>query len=249
MEINYFPLSKGLFVHICSILIFSCLLCNGRVAALRPVSSRTIFDKDHTMASYDSLKLGYLGLSSDAFNFAIRGYDSLRSIGILRNSGILSIVDFSLPSSKRRLFVIDIVSRKLLFNTFVSHGRNSGKEMATHFSNDSHSYQSSLGFYITGQTYSGHHGYSLRLQGMERGINDNAYSRGIVMHAAKYVNEKTVGGDGCVGRSEGCPAIPVNIHRAVIEAIKQGTCLLLYGSDKKYLALSKFRRKASEERS
>ena len=121
--------------------------------------------------------------------------------------------------------------------------------MATHFSNDTHSYQSSLGFYITGQTYSGHHGYSLRLQGMEKGINDKAFSRGIVMHAARYVNEKAVNGKGCVGRSEGCPAIPVNIHRAVIEAIKDGTCLFLYGSDKKYLSSSKYGQKVPEVRS
>ena len=189
---------------------------------------------------YDSLALGNAGLSKDAYEVAVRGFDSLRSAGILHNEKILSIVDFSLPSFKKRLFVIDIESGKIIYNTFVSHGRNSGKEMATLFSNKSHSYQSSLGFFITGETYRGHHGYSLRLQGMEEGINDNAFSRGIVIHAARYVNEMAALKEGTIGRSEGCPAIPVDIHRAIIDEIKNGTCLFVYGSDKHYFSRSKF---------
>ena len=182
---------------------------------------------------YDTLELGNLGLSKVAYNAAVKGFDSLRCTGMLRNKKLLSIVDFSLPSNKKRLFIIDIATGKLLFNTFVSHGRNSGKELATQFSNDFHSFQSSLGFYVTGQTYIGHHGFSLRLQGIEQGINNNALGRGIVMHAASYVNEYSAEKLGCIGRSEGCPAIPVNMHRAVIETIKNGTCLFVYGSSKK----------------
>jgi site-specific DNA-cytosine methylase len=192
------------------------------------------------MRMYETMELAKIGLSREAYEIAIKGFERLRSAGILYNERILSIVDFSLPSNRKRLFVIDNVTGKLLYNTFVSHGRNSGAALATKFSNQFNSFQSSLGFYVTGQTYRGHHGYSLRLQGMEQGINDNAFSRGIVMHAAKYVNENTARQNGYIGRSEGCPAIPVNIHRSIIEAIKNGTCLFVYGSDKEYLNQSKY---------
>ena len=157
---------------------------------------------------YETLDLGELGLSKEAYIAALKGFASLQAAGALQNQGILSIIDFSLSSARKRLFVIDIASGRLLFNTFVAHGRNSGKAFATQFSNKMHSFRSSLGFYVTGDTYAGHHGCSLRLKGIEPGINDNAMSRGIVMHAASYVNE-TLAEAGCIGRSEGCPAIPV----------------------------------------
>ncbi|MEP6747433.1 MAG: murein L,D-transpeptidase catalytic domain family protein [Bacteroidota bacterium] len=192
---------------------------------------------------YDTLELGNLGLSKAAYSAAVKGFDSLRNTGILLNAKVLSIVDFSLPSNKKRLFIIDITAGKLLFNTFVSHGRNSGKALATQFSNNFHSFQSSLGFYVTGQTYTGHHGFSLRLNGIEQGINDNAFGRGIVMHAASYVSENSAEKMGCIGRSEGCPAIPINMHRAVIETIKNGSCLFLYGTDRKYISQSKYMQK------
>ncbi|MEO5996450.1 MAG: murein L,D-transpeptidase catalytic domain family protein, partial [Chitinophagaceae bacterium] len=195
---------------------------------------------------YDSLKLSNLGLSRDAYIAAIKGFNKLRLSGTLHNERVLSIVDFSVPSFKKRLFIIDIVSGRLLFNTFVSHGHNSGNEMATKFSNQFNSLQSSLGFYITGQTYRGQHGTSLRLQGMEKGINDNAFNRGIVMHGASYVPNGNTEKLAHVGRSQGCPAIPVNIHRAIIEIIKNGTCLFVYSSDKRYLAQSKYLQKLHE---
>ncbi len=141
---------------------------------------------------YNQLNLDSLGLSQEAFNYGLQGYSDMVSNGEVKKNNLLSIVDFSLPSSKKRLFIIDVATGKLLFNTFVSHGRNSGKEMATEFSNDLNSFKSSLGFFVTGNTYSGEHGYSMRLEGMEAGINDNAYNRSIVVHAANYVNEKIV---------------------------------------------------------
>ncbi|MCK7556728.1 murein L,D-transpeptidase catalytic domain family protein [Chitinophaga sedimenti] len=159
--------------------------------------------------------------------------------GKIQNDGVLSIVDFSLPSSKKRLFVIDLENGKLLFNTPVSHGRNSGKGDATSFSNAPNSFKSSLGFYVTGNTYSGEHGYSLRLNGEEKGFNDNALSRGIVMHCADYVNEGLVQSQGYIGRSLGCPAIPTAVHKKVISAISNGSCLFVYSRDKGYLAKSK----------
>jgi hypothetical protein len=188
---------------------------------------------------YNQMNLDSLGLSQEAFNYGVQGYMDLVSNGTIKNDNILSIVDFSLPSSKKRLFVIDVMSGKLLFNTFVSHGRNSGQEMATQFSNDINSFKSSLGFYVTGGTYKGEHGYSLRLEGKEAGINDNAYDRDIVMHAANYVNEKVIKTKGYIGRSLGCPAVPPSLHKAIINTIKDGSCLFLYSPDRFYISNSK----------
>ncbi|MFY0254049.1 murein L,D-transpeptidase catalytic domain family protein [Chitinophaga sp. 30R24] len=188
---------------------------------------------------YDDIRLDTVGLSREAFKNAIIGYQYLQGKGRIKNPDVLSIVDFSLPSTKKRLFVIDMKNKQLLFNTLVSHGRNSGKDIANAFSNAMNSFKSSLGFYITGSTYNGEHGYSLRLLGEEAGINDNAMSRGIVMHSATYVNENLARLQGYLGRSLGCPAIPESIHRKVIERIQNGTCLFLYGRDKYYSAHTK----------
>jgi L,D-transpeptidase catalytic domain len=191
------------------------------------------------MDLYKSLSLDSLGLSRHAFEEAITGYLNLQKSGTIQNKGILSIVDFSIPSFRKRLFVLDMENGKLLFNTLVAHGRNSGQILATRFSNRFRSLQSSLGFYLTGETYEGKKGLALRLMGIERGINDNAFSRGIVVHAAPYVNDDISKIYGRLGRSEGCPAIPVDIHRPVIEAIKNGSCFFIYGNDKRYASRSK----------
>lgn len=188
---------------------------------------------------YDQLALGSLGLSQEAYQYALAGYERLLEEGKLKNDDILSIVDFSLPSTKKRLFVIDLSSGKLLFNSLVSHGRNSGKEMATNFSNSNESFKSSLGFYVTGGTYKGKHGYSLKLEGEEEGINSNAMERGIVMHAASYVDEKLARLQGYIGRSLGCPAVPVKLHKKIISKIQNGTCLFMYSPDQGYITASK----------
>jgi hypothetical protein len=188
---------------------------------------------------YNLLSLDSLGLSKEAFDEAMAGYQNLQRAGAIQNMSVLSIIDFSLPSFKRRLFVLDIEKGKLLFNTLVAHGRNSGWLLATRFSNRFRSLESSLGFYITGETYNGKKGYSLRLIGMEQGFNSNAYSRGIVLHAASYVSEETSAVYGRLGRSEGCPAIPSDLHRPVIETIKNGSCFFIYGKNKKYANQSK----------
>ncbi|MES2374692.1 MAG: murein L,D-transpeptidase catalytic domain family protein [Bacteroidota bacterium] len=191
------------------------------------------------MPLFDSLELGALGLSRQAFEFALTGYNTLLNAGRIKKNNLLSILDFSLPSGKKRLFVIDITTGELVFNTYAAHGRNSGTSVATKFSNKTNSYQSSLGFYITGDTYNGKHGMSLRLEGEEKGINDNALARGIVMHSASYVDEEIVARQGYIGRSQGCPALPGNIYKDVIEKIKNGSCLFLYSPDKYYTSHSK----------
>ena len=227
-------------VFLCvGILSFAFAVPAGPVAAREEsVTPPPVVEKpfDANALLYESLQLDSLQLTREAFDFAIKGYQTLLANGDIQKQNLVSIVDFSLPSSKKRMFVIDIENSKLLFNTYVSHGRNSGLETATRFSNGMNSFQSSLGFYVTKQAYKGEHGYSLRLEGKEKGINDNAYDRGIVIHSARYVNEKLISKLGYIGRSLGCPAIPVKVHKAIIEKIKDGSCLFVYGSDKNYAA-------------
>ncbi len=189
--------------------------------------------------SYYAMHLDDAGLSKTAFDNAMKGYAVLHDQRKINNDSVISIIDFSLPSVAKRLFVIDIKNNQLLFNTLVSHGRNSGVVNAEHFSNSPQSFESSLGFYVTADTYIGKHGYSLRLQGEEDGINDNAFNRGIVMHCAKYVSEAVAKQQGYIGRSEGCPALPENMYKPIIEKIKNGSCLFIYSPDKFYTAHSK----------
>ncbi len=188
---------------------------------------------------YDSLKLNVLGLSHSAFDNAVKGFSYLKSKGKVLNTNVISIVDFTKPSSEKRLFIIDLENQKILFNTYVAHGQNSGKAFANRFSNKPESFESSLGFYVTSNTYIGKNGYSMRLNGLEDGINDRADSRAIVMHGAPYVSEGFIRAKGYLGRSWGCPAVPEKMNKPIIEKIKNGTCLFIYSEDKNYLNFSK----------
>lgn len=238
---NRYPLILKSLLSVCLCLaipaLFSFTAVNDKKPNTDLVLISTFISGD--LALYNHLSLDSLGLSKEAFNEAITGYSNLQKNGSIKNKGVLSIVDYSLPSYKKRLFVLDMLNGKLLFNTLVAHGRNSGQVIATRFSNRARSMESSLGFYLTGETYLGHKGYSLRLLGMEQGINSNAYNRGIVVHAAAYVNDEISRIYGRLGRSEGCPAIPPNVHRSVIEMIKNGSCFFIYGIDKRYTNQSK----------
>ena len=187
---------------------------------------------------YDHLNLDSLELNRDAYSYALQGFEHLQDEGAVSNDSVLTVIDFSLPSYKKRLFVIDLNSGELLFNTYVSHGRNSGTDMAKRFSNRYNSYQSSPGFYITGKTYYGEHGFSLRLDGKEKGINDNAFVRKIVMHPADYVSNYSIKAKGYLGRSLGCPAIPNAVHKPLINTIKDGSCLFIYSPDSNYITRS-----------
>lgn len=177
---------------------------------------------------YDSLQLKLKGLSAEAFAFAKEGLSRLVQEGKLLNDSIISIIDFSLPSTEKRLFVLDMKKYSVLFNTLVAHGKNTGREWAVSFSNQGESFKSSPGFYITSETYEGKNGYSLKLRGIEAGINDNAYERGIVVHGASYVSQELANAQGYIGRSQGCPAVPPGISRPLINTIKNGTCLFIY---------------------
>lgn len=189
----------------------------------------------HFNLLYDSLGLQSLNLSREAYQDAIQGFLTLQAEGAIRNTDVLSIVDFSLPSTEKRLFIIDMANGRLLFNTWVAHGRNSGTLMATRFSNRKNSYMSSLGFYVTGDPFLGQHGYSLHLEGVEQGWNDHVLQRSIIMHPADYVSEEHIRQCGYLGRSEGCPAIPEELDQAIIDQIKGGSCLFLYAPNERYL--------------
>ncbi|HVU58907.1 MAG TPA: murein L,D-transpeptidase catalytic domain family protein [Puia sp.] len=188
---------------------------------------------------YDNLRLDSLGLSQEAYHKAIAGFLNLVISGAVQNTEVLSIIDFSKPSNEKRLFVLDMSSGALLFNTLVAHGRNSGKLLATRFSNRMNSFMSSLGFYVTGDPFMGQHGYSLRLEGIERGWNDNAFHRSIIMHPAGYVSEEHIRQWGYLGRSEGCPAIPEELDRPIIDSIRGGSCLFIYSPNNSYLHRSR----------
>ena len=190
--------------------------------------------KTEKSSLYQKLGLAALGLSQEAFTYALNGFDHLLQAGKIKKDNILSILDFSLPSGKKRLFVIDLITEELVFNTYASHGKNSGKIVPTNFSNQSNSNKSSLGFYITGNTYNGKKGCSLRLEGEELGINNNAFTRGIVVHGAAYVNENIAKAQGFVGRSQGCPALPKDQSKHIIDKIKNGSCLFIYSPDPYY---------------
>ena len=175
-------------------------------------------------------------LPFEVFNKAMHGYLNLRNAGKLTTSkDIISICDFNLPSTENRLWIIDLNSKKVLFNTYVAHGQGSGEDCASSFSNKMNSHQSSLGFYVTSDIYEGEHGTSLHLLGMDQGFNDAAYERDIVVHGADYVSDKFVRGNERLGRSWGCPAVPPELSLPIINTIKDGTCLFIYYPDAKYL--------------
>jgi hypothetical protein len=183
---------------------------------------------------FSELHLADAGLSPTVFNSALEGLEKLDSKGVIKKDDIITIVDFSQPSNKKRLYVLDLNNKQILFNTLVAHGRNSGGLWAKSFSNSASSLKSSPGFYVTEDTYVGHNGYSLRLDGLEKNINDNALQRSIVMHGAPYVDQSAINSLGFLGRSWGCPAVPEPQHKAIINTIKGGTCLFIYSPDKNY---------------
>ena len=170
------------------------------------------------------------------FERAIAGYNRMGG----HDKDILTVIDFTKPSTEKRLFVIDLKLKKILFISYVAHGRNSGEKYATSFSNREGSFKSSLGFYKTENTYYGKNGYSLVLDGLERGINDKAKERAIVMHGATYANPSTIRSCGRLGRSLGCPALPLAVSKKIIDTIKGGTLLYIHGDDKTYASRSPF---------
>ena len=182
---------------------------------------------------YDEMNLGPV-LKYEAFRQAMEGRKELP----IQNKNIMTVIDFSLASTEKRLVVLDLDRKKVLFNTLVSHGKNSGENYAVDFSNQQESLKSSLGFFMTENTYNGENGYSLVLNGLEEGINDNAKARYVVMHGADYCSTGAIASLGRLGKSYGCPAVPRKYAKPIINTIKNGTLLFIYADDPEYLAKS-----------
>ncbi len=197
------------------------------VSKLETATFNTI-TKEKINTIYNNLDVNNFTLpKSESFAEAFKGFYQLKEKGILQKD-ILTLIDFSLSSKKQRLWVIDLKNNIILFQSLVAHGRNSGNDLAGKFSNNPQSYQSSLGFYATGETYYGKHGYSLRLDGLEKEINNNARKRAIVIHGADYVSENFIKQNGGLGRSLGCPSLPMNISKEIIDTIKNKSGLFVY---------------------
>jgi hypothetical protein len=187
---------------------------------------------------YLETELDKAGLDTAAFHVAYKGYAKLLKGGKVSMPDVLTIADFSKSSSEKRLYVIDMNDQKILFHTLVAHGRNSGVSYATQFSNKPQSNKSSLGFYVTMGTYFGGNGYSLKLQGLEKGINDKALQRAIVLHGSDYVNNAFGASNGFMGRSFGCPAVPRKQAADIINTIKNGSVLFIYHPNHQYISKS-----------
>lgn len=188
---------------------------------------------------YDRMDLEDSGLSRKAFEYAWLGYHNLLKKGVLHRTDVLSICDFSQSSSQQRMYVIDVKNRKMLYRTYVAHGINSGEEYANSFSNSPESCKSSLGFYVTRKTYFGSNGLSLRIDGVDKGFNDMANRRNIVIHGAPYVSLRILHKYGVMGTTFGCPAVPTEASAEIIPMVKNGTCFFIYYPSKKYLTQSK----------
>lgn len=184
---------------------------------------------------YTAMDLQDRGLDPKAFEYAWRGYHNLVKNGLIHKRTVLSICDFSQSSRNKRLYVIDVQRHKLLYRTYVAHGQNSGDEFASEFSNEPDSYKSCLGFFITGKTYVGRNGLSLRLDGVEPGYNDMAMKRQIVLHGSSYVGDRYMADYGNLGTSLGCPALPIEFSGRIIRAVKEGSCLFIYHPTQQYL--------------
>jgi hypothetical protein len=198
---------------------------------------KAVIDKEEL--AYNQLDANGFSLPKiEVFTEALKGFYQLKEKGLIQKD-VLTLIDFSMSSNEDRLWVIDLVTHTILYNTLVAHGRNTGNEFANSFSNANSSYKSSLGFYATGEIYFGKHGKSLKLDGLEKGINSNARERAVVMHGAEYVSDSFIKNNKRLGRSLGCPAIPVEFTDEIIQTIKDKSCLFIYFPSDNYKVASK----------
>lgn len=174
-------------------------------------------------------------LNPRVLKLALAAYQKVKSKGAVKKP-VLTVIDYSLPSSKQRMWVFDLRKERLLYNTYVAHGQNSGMNVPHHFSNQSSSKATSLGTYVTKNTYIGSKGYSLNLQGLEKGFNDNAYNRRVVIHGAWYVEPEFIKRAGRAGRSWGCPSVAQTMAKPLINTIKNGSVVFAYYPDRNYLS-------------
>ncbi|MCD4731869.1 MAG: murein L,D-transpeptidase catalytic domain family protein [Bacteroidales bacterium] len=196
-------------------------------------SNKIVLSQDEILNLYQKIELDD-DIDFETFKRALAGYE----IYSCANKEIITIIDYTKPSTEERLFIINLEKKKLLYKTLVAHGKNTGLNLAVDFSNKGSSLKSSPGFYSTAETYVGKHGYSLRLDGLEAGINDNARKRAIVIHGANYVSKGFIKAHNRLGRSWGCPAVPCELSKEIIDIIKGGSCLYIHANDENYFGQS-----------
>jgi hypothetical protein len=189
-------------------------------------------------ADFDPAAIG--GIETDVFEMALNAASCAARTGAAKNPATLTVIDYSKPSSEERLWVFDLKARELLYEELVAHGQGSGANLATEFSNQPDTHRTSLGLFVTSDTYVGKNGYSLRLDGLDRGVNDRARERAIVMHGAPYVSESFVKANGRLGRSWGCPAVSAEVARALIDRVKGGGLVFAYYPDAEWIKTSKY---------
>ncbi|QQS52483.1 MAG: murein L,D-transpeptidase catalytic domain family protein [Bacteroidota bacterium] len=209
------------------LLILSLLFIRGVVRSDEPASVTNHYFNNQVLAwcseFADTSLLSKEALLTAYDNFLLAYADSL-----VQNDSLLSVIDFTKPSTEPRLFIFDVKNKRLLYKSLVAHGQNSGELFAQNFSNKPQSHMSSLGMFRTLNTYEGRHGYSLRLDGLQKGINDKAKERAIVIHGAAYVSPNYIEQYGRIGRSFGCPALPADLNASIIDLIKNGSFLFIY---------------------
>ncbi len=220
-----------------SVLSFiSILLFTSHMTSSAPIFAKTNFDVEQATNHLSKIAPN---LNRNVLKTALTAYSKAHDKGSVKKE-VLTVIDYSLPSSKQRMWVFDIAHEKLLYNTHVAHGKNSGNKTPNHFSNKHSSKESSLGTYVTRDTYFGSKGYSLNLQGLEKGFNDNAYNRRVVIHGAWYVEPSFIKKAGRAGRSWGCPSVAKTLAKPIINTLKGGSVVFAYYPDTNYLSKSKY---------
>ncbi|MEZ5046526.1 MAG: murein L,D-transpeptidase catalytic domain family protein [Chitinophagaceae bacterium] len=234
---------KQLFILVCSLFLVLTTIPKAHATFLAENESSITQNKTERYIHYvyDNIKFPKNGkLRYEVFRNGFFGYMNLKEARKIKQDALLTICDFTLSSNKKRLWVIDVNKKRVLFHTLVAHGSGTGEEFATSFSNINDSHQSSLGFYCTGETYQGNNGYSLKLHGVDGMYNSNAYDRAIVIHGAAYVSDEFAKANQRLGRSHGCPALPVDLAPKIIDQIKFGSCLFIYHTSSNYLKRSQW---------
>lgn len=218
----------------------ACLIVSGAMVAAAAPAVNAASSANMTFArdTFEGASLG--SIESEVFDLALNAASCAVRSGKVSNPKTLTVIDYSRPSSQQRLWVIDLTTKELLYEELVAHGQGSGGATATMFSNEPETHRTSLGLFKTDDTYVGRNGYSLRLDGLDKGINDNARERAIVMHGAPYVSDAFVRANGRLGRSHGCPAIRSDIARQVIDRVKGGGLVFAYHRDAGLAQKSKF---------
>lgn len=208
----------------------------GTASASAPLVSPASLPDD----AVDRLAASAPGLQRDVLRLALSAREAASARGLVRKDDLLTVIDYSLPSTAKRLWVLDLSRGEVLFNELVAHGKNTGENFARHFSNRDRSLQTSLGLFRTVGTYNGSNGYSLKLDGLEPGYNDQAARRAVVMHGAPYVSAEFATEHGRIGRSWGCPALSEKVAAKVIDTIKGGSLVFSYFPDEEWLGHSSF---------